>query len=490
MGFELCAERRAIEIVLRETRCIFRFAILLTAVGVAFLPSLSARAQSSGKETFNLQEAIEFAQKNYPAVRAALERVQAARAGVNLARTNYLPRTDALWQSNRATRNNIFGLLLPQSLISPISGPVLSSTSGGSAWGSAAGLLFSWEPFDFGYRRAEVNAARAGQNQASAEVAVTRLDVAVAAADAFLALLGAEQTVRAAQADVNRREVFAKAVHVLVNSQLRPGADASRADAELARARIALAQAEQQEQVMRAVLAETLGIAGTTVEIEPGPMLGPPPQAAPPPPAISQNPLAVAQQARVNELRSEVRILERSYYPKFNFQSTISGRGSGANPDGSIAGGLNGLGLERANWAAGMTVTFPLFDIFAIRARKQIELSNERAQAARYDETIQELTGQLQQVQAALDGARRVAQETPIELHAARATESQATARYKAGLATIVEVTEAQSLLVQADIDNALARLNVWHSLAAVAAAQGNLEPFTHMLEQKNPGGH
>ncbi len=476
--------------MLRHSGRIFRFATLLPAVVAAFLLPLSANAQSSGKETFNLQEAIRFAEKNYPAVRAALERVEAARAGVSLARTSYLPRTDALWQSNRATRNNIFGLLLPQSVISPISGPVLSSASGGSAWGSAAGLLFSWEPFDFGYRRAEVDAARAGQSQASAEAGVTRLDVEVAASDAFLALLGAEQNVRAAQADVNRRDVFAKTVHVLVNSQLRPGADGSRADAELARAQIALAQAEQQEQVMRVVLAETLGIAGTTVEIEPGPLLGSPPPEAPPPPAISQNPLAVAQQARVNELRSEVRILERSYYPKFNFQSTIYGRGSGANPDGSIAGGLNGLGLERANWAAGMTVTFPLFDIFAIRARKQIELSNERAQAARYDETIQELTGQLQQSQAALDGARRVAQETPIELDAARATESQATARYKAGLATIVEVTEAQSLLVQADIDNALARLNVWHSLAGVAAAQGNLEPFMRMLEQKNAGGH
>ena len=32
------------------------------------------------------------------------------------------------------------------------------------------------------------------------------------------------------------------------------------------------------------------------------------------------------------------------------------GRGSGANPDGSVSTGLNGLGLERANWAAGLTV--------------------------------------------------------------------------------------------------------------------------------------
>ena len=474
--------------MLRQSGWIFRFAILLPAVVVVLLPSPSARAQSGGKETFNLKEAIQFAQKNYPAVRAALERVQAARAGVSLARTSYLPRADTLWQSNRATRNNIFGLLLPQQVISPISGPVLASTSNDSAWGSAGGLLFSWEPFEFGYRRATVNAARAAQNRSSAEAGVTRLDVAVATTNAFLTLLAAEQTVRAAQADVKRREVFAKALHVLVDNQLRPGADASRADAELARARIGMIRARQQEQISRAALAETLGIAGTAVEIVPGPLLGPVPKTAMPAPAITAHPLAVAQQARVNELRSQVRILDRSYYPKLDLQSTIFGRGSGANTDGTVAGGLNGLGLERANWAAGVTVTFPLFDIFSIRARKQIELSNERGEEAHYDQTIQELTGLYDQAKVSLEGARQVARETPIELQSARDTETQAIARYQAGLATIVDVTDAQSLLLQSEIDDALARLAVWQNLASVASAEGSLEPFLQLL-RKPPGG-
>ena len=476
-------------IVLRQSGRIFRFAIVLLAIVVVFLPSPSARAQSGGRKTFNLPEAIQFAQKNYPAVRAALERVQAARAGVSLARTSYLPRTDALWQSNRSTRNNIFGLLLPQSVISPISGPVLPSTSNESVWGSAAGLLFSWEPFDFGYRRATVDAARATQDRSTAEAGVTHLQIAVAVTNAFLTLLAAEQTVRAAQADADRRKVFAKAVHTLVDNQLRPGADASRADAELARAQIGLYRAQQQVGVSRAILAETLGIAGTDVEIKPGPFFDPPPPAALPALAASQHPEAMAQQARVDEFRSQVQVLDKSYYPRFDLQSTVYGRGSGANPDGSVASGLNGLGLDRANWAAGLTVTFPLFDSFAIRARKQIALSNEQAETARYDQTIQELTGQYEQARAALTGAQRVAGETPVELRAAHETEIQATARYTAGLATVVEVAEAQSLLVQADIDNALARLAVWHNLASVAAAEGNLEPFMQLVRQESPGG-
>src|SRR5207253_2270027 len=222
--------------------------------------------------------------------RASLERVYSAEAGVSVARTSYLPRTEVLWQSNRATDNNIAGLTLPNSVIAPITGPVTLSPSNRSAWGSAGGLLFSWEPLDFGYRGARVDAARAVQSRAGAEASLTRLDLSVATVNAYLTLLAAEQTVLAAQADVERRETLTKSVHVLVDNQLRAGADASRADAELARARVNLARAQQQEATSRAQLADILGIADVAVEVRESTLLGTPPAAAPPPTAISANP--------------------------------------------------------------------------------------------------------------------------------------------------------------------------------------------------------
>src|SRR5260370_24193094 len=94
-----------------------------------------------------------------------------------------------LWQTNRATDNNITGLLLPQSVIAPITGAVTLSPSNQNAWGSAAGLLFSWEPFDLGYPGAKVDAARALRNRAHAEASLTRLHVAVATAHAYLTAL-------------------------------------------------------------------------------------------------------------------------------------------------------------------------------------------------------------------------------------------------------------------------------------------------------------
>src|SRR6516164_805341 len=122
-------------------------------------PVLQAQATSQKAEVFTLQRAISYALGHYPSVRAALEQIWAAQGGVSLASTNYLPSLNTLWQSNRATDNNIPGLLFQQGVVPPISGPVSATTSNRSVWGSATGVLLSWEPFDFGYRRATVNVA-------------------------------------------------------------------------------------------------------------------------------------------------------------------------------------------------------------------------------------------------------------------------------------------------------------------------------------------
>jgi outer membrane protein len=459
--------------------------ILMWSVGA----TVHAQTSEAAKKPLTLEEAVDFALKNYPAVRASLERVKAAQAGVGLARTNYLPRADMVWQTNRATDNNITGLVLPQSIIAPISGPVPMETSNRSAWGSAAGLLFSWEPFDFGYRGAKVGAARAARDQATAEASLTRLDVAVATVNAYLTVLAAQRTVYAADADVQRRETFEKAVRVLVDNQLRAGADASRADAELARARVNLARAQQQEKISVAALTDILGLPDTSVEVQERSLLVAPPEGSLASSPITSNPIAEVQRARVEEAQAQVHILDRSYYPKFYFQSSVYGRGSGWDLAGNFEGGTAGLGPDRSNWAAGLTVTFPVFDIFAIRSRKAVESANERAEKARYDQDLQDLTGQFRKAQASLEGARHVAENTPVELDAARTTETQERSRYQAGLATLVEVADAQSLLVQAETDDALARLAVWQNLAAVAASQGDLQPFLQFLHDKKQGG-
>jgi outer membrane protein TolC len=422
-----------------------------------------------------LQQAIQYAADNYPAIRASMARVAAQESGVELARTAYLPRLDSSVQINRATRNNVAGLLLPGTVVPGISGPVSDDWSSSTIWGSAAGLLVSWEPFDFGLRGASVDVARTQVTRAMASEALTRLDVEIRTGEAFLRLAAAQETVRAARANVERQEVFSQAGGVLVKNQLRPGADDSRAQAELALARIQLIQAEQAEQIARAGLAQWLGAAPADVRISGEPLLDVSPQPPASLPAPAAHPLAASQMAAIESSRALQAALGSSFAPRVNLQSAFSLRGTGATALGAHLGGANGLEFDTPNWAVGLTATFPLFDWFAIRERQRIEALGERAEVATYDRVTRELATQSEQARAEMEGARRVAENTPVQLASARVLEQQSRARYDAGLATIVEVADSQRLLLQAEVGDAVARLGVWRALLAVASASGDI---------------
>lgn len=452
-------------------------------VWLLLLPS-AALAQEAAP--IRLESAVELALQNYPAIRAAQAEASAAGANIGLSRNAYLPRVEMDWQQTRGTRNNVFGQFFPQPGMLPISGPLLPNSSfTDSAWGSGGGLLASWEPFDFGLRKAGVETAKRVSGEAEAKIAVTRLDVAAAAADAFLRVVAADQTVRAAQANVERMEAFSKAVHVLVDNQLRPGAESSRTDAELSAARSVWIKAKQNAALARISLAEAIGQAGQAVAIDAGPLLELPP---PPPMTVnadfSSHPMALAQKATLDVILARRRALDRSFFPRFSWQTAVFGRGSGARVDGRLYGN-RGFFPDTPNWATGMTISFAPTDIFNLRARRRQESDSLAAEQARYDQTMQKLKTEEAGARVIIESAKELAENTPRQLQAAQETELRVRKRYEAELTTVTEVAEAQRLLTAAEVENALARLGVWRAHLAEARAKGDLKPFLDLL--RNP---
>jgi outer membrane protein len=443
------------------------------------LLSADLHAQTTANPaSFTLSQALERALLNYPSIRVSQEQTAAAAAAIQLARTSYLPRVDAIAQANRATRNNVFGLLLPQSVLPSMSGPVIGSNNLGSVWGSAVGGLVTWEPFDFGLRAANVAVANAAKAQSEADVKRSQFEVAAATAAAYLTLVAAQETVRAAQAGVDRADTVVKTITAQVNAQLRPGADQSRAEAERAAAETEVIRAEQAIDVARANLAQYVGLDPSSISVISGGMVQLPPEESPAAPETAANPVLAQQNFVVEQARSQLRVLERSYFPRFFLQAAAYARGTGAEANGQRLGGLNGLAPNFQNYALGVTVTFPVLDFPSIRAREAEQSAVIRAQQARSQQIAIELRAEWNRAVATLQGARRIAGNTPVQVSAARNSVQQATARYQSGLGNIDEVAEAQRLLTQAEIDDALARLSVWRALLGIAAAAGDIQPF------------
>jgi outer membrane protein TolC len=450
----------------------------LSTAAVLAISGLLAVAQPTSPGPLTLAQAVEAASKNYPSIRVSQEQMNAAAEGIRLARTAYLPRVDALAQINRATRNNVFGLLLPQNTIPSMSGPVIGTNNSGTVWGSAVGALATWEPFDFGLRRASVATAEATRTQSESSLKRNQFEIAAATIDAYLTLAAAQEIVRTAQAGVERGETVVRLTDALVNAQLRPGADSSRAKAELAGARTQLIQSRQAVDVAIATLSQFVGLPPDRIAISAPALLQPPPEQTPAQADFHANPITVEQDATVDQARSQLRTLERSYFPKFSMQAAVYARGTGAETDGSRLGGLNGLAPTVQDFAVGFSVTFPILDLPALRAREAAQTATIRAQVARSEQIVIELKTRWNVALAQLHGAREVAENTPVQVSAARDALQQASARYQAGLGAIDPVAEAQRLLTGAETDDALSHLAVWRALLGLAAAAGELQPF------------
>ena len=446
-------------------------------------PCLAAAPDLKPPPALTLADALDLAASNYPAVRAALEEQAAAQKNVDVARATFAPQVNLLWQINRATVNNITGFFFPQGVLPSITGPVLPATSQ-TAWDDGAGVLVDWNVFDGGVRAAHVAAARETSVAARHLYELTRIEVIQAAADAYLNIAAAQALAQTAQADVDRLHAFGGAVHVLVNNKLRPGVDAAQADAAESLGRTQLIAAQENIDVQLAILAKLLGMTPENVRLDSSDLIRAAPADIPVASdrRMEDHPAAQAEAAQLRSQEEQLRAVDRSYAPHLDLLAGASARGSGKAPGGQYLSGSNGLGLGTGNWGAGVQVTVPLGSFLSVHAQQQVQSAEVNAERFRYDQTVRELDAQLREARAALDSARSIAKLTPVALAAARAAEEQQRARYKSGLANVVDVTAAEAALAQAENQDAVARLNVWLAWSNYSAATGDFSQFRSLI--------
>ena len=447
---------------------------------VAALLALAAQAASgqtpSASPALRLPEAVTMALAQYPGVVAAQRQAAAAQAAVELQRTAYLPDVRVTGQLDRASDNNTPGLLIGNGLPT-ISGPVAAHFSWAGVTTSSGGAIFSWEAFDFGRRGAGVNFVRALAGRADALSRQAELDAGAHAADVFLADLAAEQGVRVATADVTRWQTLDQIVRVLVQQQLRPGADSSRADAELAAAQLGLARARQEAARQQAALAEALGQPAGEFMIDGQDLLQRNPAA--PATITAVPPLLTAQRQAVAAASFALRQSQLGDRPRFALLGSGYGRGTsllaGTRPL-AVADGT--LPFSAGNWVVGAGVEYS-FTRHWQAAKEQATLrAGRQAEQARLRQVQDTLTLAERQARADLEAARQALLYAPVELAAAQTGEAQARARYTAGLSSIVDLANAEELLVKGQTDSLLSQIQIWRAQLKLSYAQGDLAPF------------
>jgi outer membrane protein TolC len=432
-------------------------------------------AANASAQPLTIDQAVELALARHPALQAETSVESAKRAQVSVGRAAYLPSLDLSLQVNGGTGNVLRGSLYSMSGIPSVSGPPLGRSFTDAALGTQIGIGARWDALGLVQKMAQVDAVLADAAQAHAAVEARRLAIAFAASDQFMDVIARAETVRSARATVERARVFDTIVEALTQQELRPGADASRAQAELALAATQLIRAEAAEAVSRTELSRALGVAGTPVDIAVGNLLSPAAGAAE---AKTKNPLVVEAEAAERTARARKHAVELAYLPRLDLCASLWFRGSGltSGPVGTSPG--DGIVPNTPNWLVGLVLSWPALEAVTIRGRARVEAEQVKVADALKRDVLQAVQTQVDEARQILDAARKEAANTPIALRAARAAEAQATARYRSGLATVVEVAEAQRLLAQAEIEDAVARLSVRRAELLVARAIGDLGPF------------
>ncbi len=435
------------------------------------------------ERALTLVGAVQLAETSFPRILQEQAEVRAAKRAVTLQKVReYNPVSMLSYQTVAGSHNRLTQTLFSTSVLPATPGPGPERvTMKGDAF-SGAGFIIDWAPIDFGLHKAMIGRAKTEYDLSNASYKLTVLDVAVEAAASYLDALVMHEQVAVAEANVQRFAEFSNVVHAQVSAGLQPGADASLADAQLANAKNDLIRARLNDELARAALAFAVGRSGQMVDIEPGGIVSvtEPVATQKSAPVFANHPLALQGQAVISTRLASKKVLDKEYYPRLRWLGGVNLRGTTFNTNrGDVpAPDVSGIFPVVPNWNVGLMIDFPFFDIIRIKAEKKVVLERITAAQHGYELAIQRLKKDDVQARAMFNAAVALAANMPVQVEAANLAARQAQARYEAGLATVAQVAEANQILADSRVKEAVANVGVWKSLLAVANVHGDLHPF------------
>lgn len=441
-------------------------------------PALQAQETAAKMPVMTLAEALTYASSHQPEIKLALAELAVRQAEARVPRAGWLPRLGMQAQWIVGTVNQTTGSFInvPGVEVTRIAGtPVSPSTSWSPSPSSLVAATLNQQIFDFGRIAAQAAVADALTDVAHASASAVQLDIGLRVEEAFSAVLAAKHILTATQEAYKRAQAHDRLAETGVKSGMRPPIDRTRAQADLAQAEVQRTRAETGLVTARAALAAVIGSSELEVdaaEVQNGERLFPGLDEALRI-ADANSPEVVAALARLRAERAETSAATRELLPNVYFSGSIWGNAGGAavaNTDPAIGGGwLPSVG----NFTLSLVLQWRLFDATLI-ARRSVSHSREAVGRAAIEVTRREIVLKVQQSYLDLLAAQKTLPGLTARVDASKANLNQAEARFRAGLGNIVELTDAETLLVNSELELAVGQFSVARAVAQLARALGS----------------
>jgi outer membrane protein len=338
---------------------------------------------------------------------------------------------------------------------------------------AGAGGTLSQLLTDFGHTRNLVANSRLQAKAQQQNALATEQDVLIATDQAFYRLLDAQSLLDVATATVKARSDVQNLTQALTKSALKSDLDLNVSSADLSQAQLLQLDAENSVASARAALAELLA-APPEIQyraIDEG-------STAPPLPPDDSSALIQEAQAQRPDLqalrfdtqadRKFARAQELQHLPSIS--ALAMGGVTPVRPDG---------GIFTPNWyaAAGVDLTLPVFTGFRINAQTREARLRERASEKQSQELSDAIVRDVRIATLSAQTAfRKIGVAQAFQKQTTQAL-NLAQTRYKLGLSSIVELSQAQLQSTQATVEAVNTRFDYLLALRSLDYARGQLAP-------------
>lgn len=445
------------------------------------LPTSSLLAQ----QHFSLQNLLDSSRKNLPILKQKQALINASKASITEVTHSFLPQIKFNDQLTIGSDNSIAGGYLPLGITPSTSGGVRSDNNFQPATGNVAVLYSEYELVNFGLNNARLNNAQAYVNLSQADLQKEEYLIDLTIAKLYFNIQKSQYRIRADEQNIDRYQSIFNVIQALTLSGLKAGSDSSLAKAELSKTRINYNQTIGSTKQLKQQLAYLTGIPATSLLLD---TLAN--NTFTTKPTLSDfandtlnNPLIDYYAKKKAIFLSNDDLIKKNYLPKILLAGSTWARGSSIQYNDQYKSLVTGLGYQRFNYAVGVAFTYNLFN--GLYKKDKLATNRYQTQASDYELQQQKLAINSLSLQA--DNALQTTQanllELPVQLQSAQATFAQKTAQYKAGLITLIDLTNASFVLYRSQTDY-IETLSDWY-LAQLdkAAATGNLNQFIQTIK-------
>ncbi len=432
--------------------------LLLIATALAGTPACAQLHAAVGKQapaqavppvaasqSLTLQQAEQLALQNHPQVQASGYLAAVAKAQVSEARSEYYPHAYGSITGVKAENDS-------RITAGALNNPIIYDRF-------ADGVTVEQLVTDFGRTHELVKSANLHAKAQEENVTTSRADVLLQVDAAYFNALKAQAVLRVADETVKDRKLVSDQVTEMEKNKLKSGLDVSFANVDLAQAQLLLVQAQNDLQASYADLSAALGFADQKIyqlAEEPTPPAPATDLAVLITAAMQNRPEIISQQLDLDSAQSYATAERDLWFP------TISAVGTaGLTPYREAA-------LAPRYAAAGFNVNIPIFNgrqFNALHAEAKAG-ANARQQFLRglQDAVVRDVRKAWLN---SISGYQRLALTQQL-LDEANQALDLAQQRYKLGLSSIIELSQAQLNATQAQISQASAKYDYENAMSAL----------------------